>query len=204
MGPLEQVKPWNTRSATGVYKFLNRVWNLIIGEDGVVRKNIEEDPASETQVQPINKAMHRLIKKVTEDIDQMKFHTAIASLMAFCNEAGEQKTLPKPVIMNFVLLLSPFAPHIAEELWQRLGSDKSLAYESWPVFDPELARHDVITIAVQVNGKLRDTLDVDADIAQRDLIDLAKRSDKIAQFITGKEIRREIVVPKRLVNLVVN
>jgi len=202
MGPLEQVKPWNTKSAGGVFKFLNRVWNLIIDQNGAVKNTIRTDlPADQTL--SLEKSIHRTIKKVTEDLEQLKFHTAIAALMTFTNEVTEAPAVPKSIIERFVLLLSPFAPHLGEELWSRLGHSESLAYHRWPTFDPELAKADKLTIAVQVNGKLRDTLEVDPDISDSELLALAKANPKVTSFLDGKSPAREIVVPKRLVNLVV-
>jgi leucyl-tRNA synthetase len=202
MGPLEQVKPWNTKSAGGIYRFLNRVWNLIVdSETGAIKnsiQNIDNGDSSE-----IEKHLHRLIKKVTEDLEDMKFHTAIAALMSFLNEASETKILPEKVIRNFVLLLSPFAPHLAEELWEKLGHSKSLAYEAWPVYDPAMATREEVTIAIQVNGKLRSTIEVSPNISKEDLLSRAKSIPKIQEYLKDVTIRKEIVVPSRLVNFVV-
>ena len=201
MGPLEQVKPWNTKSVGGVHKFLNRVWNLLIDQNGEVHRKIAADCG--TASLPIEKTLHRTVKKVTEDIDQLKFHTAISALMIFLNEATEAPVLPKHVIETFVLLLAPFAPHLAEELWERLGHQKSLAFETWPVHDEALAKQDHVTIAIQINGKLRDTVEAQADTGKDALLAMAKAQPKVQSLITGKQIRREIVVPGKLVNLVV-
>ncbi|MCB0324158.1 MAG: leucine--tRNA ligase [Bdellovibrionales bacterium] len=203
MGPLEQVKPWNTKSVGGVFKFLTRAWNLLVGDDGAVQPRIVADEVVPYGSSAIEKSLHRTIKKVGEDIEALKFHTAIAALMSFVNEAYEAEQLPQRVARAFVLILSPFAPHAGEELWQRLGSTESLAYEPWPDFDPELAKLDVLTIAIQVNGKLRDTLEVDPDISQEALLTQARAQEKIQTQLAGKELVREVVVPKRLVNFVV-
>jgi leucyl-tRNA synthetase len=202
MGPLEQVKPWNTKSAGGIYRFLNRVWNLIVNsETGTIKSTIQSIDSNDPT--EIEKHLHRLIKKVTEDLEDMKFHTAIAALMTFLNEASETKILPEKVIRNFVLLLSPFAPHIAEELWEKLGQSKSLAYEAWPVYDPALAIREEVTIAIQVNGKLRSTIEVSPNISKEDLLSQAKAIPKIQEYLKDVTIKKEIVVPSRLVNFVV-
>jgi leucyl-tRNA synthetase len=203
MGPLEQVKPWNTKSVGGVHKFLNRVWNLIISETGALKENIVDDAKFKVGELAIEKSLHRTIKKVTEDLDLLKFHTAIAALMSLLNEAQETKEIPKRVIEQFVLLLSPFAPHLGEELWERLGYSNTLAYVPWPKHDEELAKLDVLTIAVQVNGKLRDALEVSASIEKDELLTLAKDSDKVKLHLDGKSIVKEVYVPGRLVNFVV-
>lgn len=201
MGPLEQVKPWNTKSVSGVYKFLSRVWNLLIDENGKLRTKVVNDSGeSPTEIE---RSLHRTIKKVTEDIEGLRFHTAIAALMTFCNEALEVSTLTRNVAEKFVLILSPFAPHLAEELWLRLGHKQTLAYEIWPVFDPELVKLDTVTIAVQVNGKLRETIQVAANTQKDDLITVARSCSKVESFLSGKDIDRTIVVPNRLVNFVV-
>lgn len=197
MGPLEQVKPWNTKSVGGVHRFLNRTWNLVAG-------NLEAKTKISTAANPeLERTLHRTIKKVTEDLEQMKFHTAIAALMTFLNEAAEATQLPKAVLESFVLLLAPFAPHLAEELWQRLGNKDTLAYQAWPSYDPELAKLETITIAVQVNGKLRHTLDVAAETGKDELLALAKQSEKVQGYLAGTTVVREVVVPGRLVNFVV-
>ena len=199
MGPLEQVKPWNTQSVSGSYKFLNRVWNLIVDDNGSIKPTINE----KAEAKELRKSLHRTIKKVGEDLEELKFNTAIAALMSFANEAQQTKEIPKDIIESYVLLLAPFAPHIAEEIWQKFGHESTLAYEAWPKFDPELAKHDTITIAVQVNGKLRDKIEADAEASKEELEKLAKELPKIQGYLEGKELAKTIVVPKRLVNFVV-
>lgn len=203
MGPLEQVKPWSTQSVAGVYKFLNRVWNLVIDQSGSIKQNIVATDTDDLSTLAIEKALHRTIKKVTEDLDAMKFHTAIAQLMTFSNEAAAAPRIPRRVIKAFILLLAPFVPHIAEELWQRLGGETTLAYEPWPSFDAELAKLNTVTIAVQVNGKLRDTLEVAEECTEEELLSQARALPKVQSHLSGKTTVREIVVPRRLVNFVV-
>ena len=201
MGPLEQVKPWNTKSVAGSFKFLSRAWRLVVNEKtGELNDSIVSDGTSN---QELERLLHKTIKKVGEDIEAMKFHTAIATLMTFTNEASKAKELPKSIVERFVLLLAPFAPHISEELWSRLGNSETLAYVPWPEFKPELCKEDLFTVAVQVNGKLRATVEVAEDISKEDLLELAKTNDKVTSHLEGKNIVREIVVPKKLVNFVV-
>ena len=199
MGPLEQVKPWNTKSVSGVHRFLNRAWNLLIDQEGKLHAKISAEGDLS-----LTKTMHRTIKKVTEEIEQMKFHTAIATLMTFCNEAYEAEKISLETAKQFVLLLAPFAPHLGEELWSILGSKTTLAFEPWPIHSEELAKLDTITVAVQINGKLRDTIEVDVGISDADLLSIAKSLPRVSSQLEGKTIRREIVVPKRLVNLVIS
>jgi leucyl-tRNA synthetase len=198
MGPLEQVKPWNTKSVSGVYRFLNRSWNLLIGDDGKLSTKITENGNPE-----FDRTLHRTIKKVTEEIDAMKFHTALAALMTFINEASEQETLSKNTVDKFILLVSPFAPHLAEELWEIAGHKNTLAYEPWPEYDAELAKSLEVTYAIQVNGKLRETILVPAGMDKDSVLRAVKGNEKIASYLAGKEIAKEVYVPERLVNFVV-
>jgi leucyl-tRNA synthetase len=204
MGPLDQVKPWNTRSVGGSHKFLQRVWNLLLDENGELKTKINKNRAAESSdSSKIIRASHKMIKKVTEDIEQLKFHTAIAALMTFSNEAAETAELPIAVAENLVLCLAPFAPHVAEELWERLGHSTTLAYESWPEFNLSLAKDDTVTIAVQINGKLRETIMLDANVDKVTQLAAAKKNERIASLLADKTIQREVVVPGRLVNFVV-
>lgn len=204
MGPLEQVKPWNTKSVGGVYRFLNRVWNLVVDTNtGNCKSQIVSDDSIPYGSLPIEKHLHRLIKKTTEDIEAMKFNTAIAALMSFINEASECEQIPQRVIKDFILLLSPFAPHIAEELWEKIGETTTLAYEPWPACDPALTVLDEVTIAIQVNGKLRTTLLVSANTDKDDLLQQAKSIPKIQEYLAEGTLKKEIVVPGRLVNFVI-
>ncbi|HMO17611.1 MAG TPA: leucine--tRNA ligase [Oligoflexia bacterium] len=205
MGPLEQVKPWNTKSVGGIYRFLNRVWNLLINtETGTVSALVKKDDLIPYGSIDIEKSVHRLTKKVTEDIEDLKFHTAIAALMTFLNEACECEKIPERVAKTFILLISPFAPHIAEELWSIFGETNSLAYEPWPSYDEALIIRESVTIAVQVNGKLRDTLEAPPATSNEVILSMAKDLPKIQGYLNGLIIKKEIVVPDRLVNIVVS
>jgi len=201
MGPLEQVKPWNTRSVAGVSRFLSRVWSLIIGDNGELTPQISHEPADPKA--NLTRQYHKKIKKVTEDLEGMRFNTALSALMEFVNEAYKAERLPRELMLGLVLALAPFAPHLAEELWQRLGNADSLAYEPWPTFDPELVKDEMVTVAVQVNGKLRATIDVPADADQVATLTAARTHEKVQIYLEGKALRREIVVLGKLVNFVV-
>ena len=201
MGPLEQVKPWNTRSVAGVARFLSRVWSLVVSDSGELRTQIVQ--ASPDPQDSLTREYHKRVKKVTEDLEGMRFNTALSALMEFTNEGHKAERLPRALVEGFVLLLSPFAPHLAEELWQRLGHVKTLAYEAWPTYDPELVRDATVTVPVQVNGKLRATIEVDANADQAAILSIARTHEKVQSYLSGKTIRREVVVPGRLVNFVV-
>ena len=202
MGPLEQVKPWNTRSVAGVSRFLGRSWSLLIDEAGALRPQIVDRPLDPRA--SLTRLLHKTIQKVTEDIEGLRFHTALSTLMVLVNEAHKAEQLPQTLVEQLVLLLAPFAPHLAEELWQRLGHSDSLAYVAWPDYDPALLREDTRTIPVQINGKLRAKIDIPTDADQATLLARAREHEKVQEYLAGKTLRREIVVPGRMVNFVVS
>jgi leucyl-tRNA synthetase len=202
MGPLEAVKPWQMNGVEGVYRFLNRVWRLVIDTDAQTLKLnaavTDAEPDRETLRQ-----LHRTIQKVTEDTEGMRFNTAISAMMEFTNYMTGQKVRPKAVLEQFVLVLAPYAPHLAEELWAALGHTDTLAYEPWPKFDAELAKADEIEIPVQVNGKLKAKLMVPAETDEKGLEAAALADAKVKEQIEGKTVKMIKVVPRRLVNIVV-
>ncbi len=200
MGPLEQVKPWSMRGVEGVYRFLNRVWRLVVDEttDGLLPAVVDAAPSRDQL-----RAIHATIRKVTDDIEGMRFNTAIAAMMEFLNDAQKWEQRPKSVLSLLVLLLSPFAPHIAEELWQRLGHAATLAREPWPKADETLLVQDRAEIPVQVNGKLRGRITVPLAMAQDAVVEAAKSDSAVAPHLAGKTVRKVVYVPGRLVNLVV-
>jgi leucyl-tRNA synthetase len=202
MGPLEATKPWSMEGVSGVHGFLNRVWRMIVDE----RSEELQLSSSVQDVQPTaeqNRVLHKTIQAVTQDLESMDFNTAIARLMECVNFFTKQSTRPRSTMQQFLLLLSPLAPHIAEELWQVLGHADSLAYEPWPVLDESLVKDQMAEIPVQIKGKLRGRITVPADIGQAELEEAAKADEKIAAHLEGQQIVKTIVVPGRLVNFVV-
>ena len=200
MGPLEQVKPWSTSDVDGVFRFLNRVWRLVIDEDtGALNEAFTDEEPGRDQL----RILHETIQRVTKDIEDLDFNTAIAAMMEFVNAANKWDAVPRDTMEPFVLLLSPFAPHISEELWARMGHDETLAYEEWPEWDAELLKKDVIEMAVQVNGTVRATIEVDAEAGEEEVMAVAKDEDNVARYLDDKQIQREIFVPGRIVNFVV-
>jgi leucyl-tRNA synthetase len=202
MGPLEATKPWSMRGVEGVYRFLSRVWRLFI-DDRAEEVRLADAVRDAEPDRETLRLLHRTIQKVTEDLDGMRFNTAIAAMMEFSNHLNRLEVRPRSVLQTFVLLLSPFAPHLAEELWHALGHKSTLAYEPWPKYDPALTRADTIEVPVQVNGKIRARLTVPADADEATLRELALVDEKVKAAISGKTIRKVIIVPGRLVNLVV-
>jgi leucyl-tRNA synthetase len=202
MGPLEATKPWSMHGVEGVYRFLNRVWRVMIDDRAEEMKLAAAVQDTAPDKETLRK-LHQTIQKVTEDLDGMRFNTAIAAMMEFTNHLTRLEARPRSVLEPFVLLLSPFAPHIAEELWSALGHSQTLAYEPWPTYDPALTKADEIEVPVQVNGKLRARLQVPADIGQAALQKMALEDERIQAIIAGKKINKVIVVPKKLVNIVI-
>jgi leucyl-tRNA synthetase len=202
MGPLEQVKPWNTRGVEGTHRFLNRVWRLVAGGDaddgGGAPPLADAEPTREQQ-----RAVHQTIAKVTDDIEGMRFNTAISALMELTNAMYKWPQVPRAAAETLVLLLSPLAPHIGEELWQRLGHTESLAYHPWPVADPALLKADVLEIPVQVNGKVRGKISVPAEAGENEVIEIAKADQNVGRHLAGQTVKRAIYVRGRIVNFVV-
>lgn len=192
MGPLEDTKPWQTRGIVGVRRFLERVWAL------------HEQLATETKTggQAVTPLLHKTIKKVTEDIESLRFNTAIAAMMIFANEAKENG-ITADQFGTFVTILAPFAPHIAEELWQKLGHTDSIFKQSWPTYDESLLAEDEVTIAVQVNGKVRNTITLAAAADEATAKEAALASEQVQKWIGGKKVVKCIYVPGKIVNIVV-
>ena len=204
MGPLEQVKPWNTKGVEGVHRFLNRVWRLYVLDDPEATE-ARLDPAIQDvdADQDSLKILHQSIRKITEDIEGLRFNTAISQMMIFVNEMNKKEFRPRSVMESFVQLLSPFAPHLAEELWGLLGHGTTLAYEPWPEYDPALVQEDEVEIVLQVNGKLRDRMSMPKGSDVVALEAAAKENEKVKAHIEGMAIVKVIAVPDKLVNIVV-
>ena len=194
MGPLQAVKPWATKGVEGVFRFLKRV-NKMITEQPIVDREMTKDEA---------KLLHATIKKVSEDLESLSFNTAISAMMVFVNGfAGEGKELPREAAEKFVLLVSPFAPHLGEELWEVLGKTNTLAYEKWPSFDPAALVESEIELPVQVLGKLRARVKVSPDATQDEMRAAAEASPEVQKHLEGKTIVKVICVPKKMINFVV-
>ena len=148
------------------------------------------------------RVLHKTIRKVTEDTDRLSFNTAIAQLMIYSNELQKLERIPIDLWEPFVLLLAPYAPHIAEELWERIGHSDSLAYETWPPFDPKLVVDEVVELVIQVNGKVRAKMEVEAGLPEDELVTAARENERIKQLLAGKTLARSVVVPDKLVNFV--
>ncbi|MCQ6558378.1 leucine--tRNA ligase [Paenibacillus mendelii] len=200
MGPLEATKPWITNGVEGMNRFLSRVWRLFVGDDGELNAKITDEDASDA----FKRTWHRTIKKVGDDYENLRFNTAISQLMIFVNDAYKAEKLPRQAMENFVQLLSPLSPHIAEELWSRLGHTESVTYAEWPSHNEAWTIDQEVEIVVQVNGKIIDRLSIAADTNESNMEQIAKQSEKVAEAIEGKTIRKVIAVKGKLVNIVAN
>jgi leucyl-tRNA synthetase len=202
MGPLEAVKPWNMDGVNGVRGFLDRVWRMIVNERAEeleLNAAVNDAPPTDEQA----RVLHKTIKAVTQDIEGMAFNTGIARMMEFVNFFTRQDARPKAAMEKLVLLLSPYAPHIAEELWRLLGCTATLAYEPWPEYDEALTKDAMIEIPVSINGKLRSKITVPADCDQAALESAARGDERTAEMLAGKTIVKTVVVPGRMVNFVI-
>lgn len=198
MGPLDQVKPWQTDGVRGMHRFLSRAYRLFAGEEGTLRETIVDEPAS----RELLRLAHETTQRVTEDIENMRFNTAIAALIEMLNALYKTPKLPREVAERFALLLSPFAPHLAEEAWSLLGHNESVALQDWPTVDESLLVADSVTIAVQVLGKMRGTIDISPSASKEEVIEAAKQVENVAKQLEGKTIVKEIYVPGKIVNLI--
>jgi leucyl-tRNA synthetase len=196
MGPLEASKPWNTRDTTGLHRFLQRAWRLLVDEEtGALKLRAESDANTE-------KLLHRTIAKVGDDIERLAFNTAIAALIKLVNEAGTSGGFTRDQAGRFLRVLAPFAPHIAEELWSLLGAQASIALESWPTHDPAQLVDASVEMPIAIKGKVRGHLLVPSDADAATLERLVLADARVQELLAGKTIRKLIVVPGRMVNIV--
>ena len=195
MGPLEVSKPWSTTAVAGAKKFINRVWNFFTEE-----KNI-----TDTDDGKLTKIYHQTVKKVTGDFETLAFNTAIAQMMVFVNEVYKNGTCPREYAEGFIKMLSCITPHVGEEIWQILGHDDTIAYEHWPEYSEEKCKDSEVTMAVQVNGKMRGTVVMEANLGNDEVVARVLADEKIARFLEkqGGSIVKTIVVKNKLVNLIV-
>jgi leucyl-tRNA synthetase len=202
MGPLEATKPWSMDGVNGVYGFLNRVWRMIVDDKAdelTLNTSVTDDVPDEEQL----RMLHKTIDAVTRDTDGMRFNTAIARMMEFVNFFTKQETRSRTVMKSFVLLLSPYAPHVGEELWRLLGGEGTLAYEPWPKCDEKYLKEDTVEIPVQVNGKVRSKITVPSDADKDTILAAATADDKAASYLENMQLIKSVVIPGRMVNFVV-
>ena len=205
LGPLEDMKPWNTQGIVGVYRFLDKIWKLQfkISNSSAQISNSQFLISNKIPNSKITNLIHKTIKKVTEDIENLHFNTAISQLMILVNEMEKQESLPVTNYQLLITILSPFAPFISEELWEKMGHKESIFKEKWPEYDPKLIKDEEIELVIQVNGKVRDRIKVSADINEEEAKKLAMESEKIKLHVADKKIRKVIYIKGRLVSIVI-
>lgn len=199
MGPLEASVAWSTTGLDGAKRFLDRIWRLFVNDDGTLSDKINDEPNEK-----LDKIYHETVKKVTEDFEALRFNIGISQMMIFINECYKVDVIPKEYAEGFIKMLSPVAPHIAEEIWSILGHAETITYESWPTYDESKLVEDQVEIVLQVMGKVRNKVSVSKDATKEELEQIALNDEKIKEWIEGKQVRKVIVVPGKLVNIVAN
>jgi leucyl-tRNA synthetase len=197
MGPLEAVKPWSMRGIEGIDRFLNRVWRLVVGESGV-NPSLQDVPLSGE----LKRQLHAAIKQVTDDTEALRFNTAISSMMILVNALSQAQPVPTSAIDTLVRLLAPYAPHMSEELWERLGHRGGVSRAAWPAHDPKALETSDVMLVVQVNGKVRARMSVPAGATDDQLRKTVLANEQVRKFVDGQPIKQFVIVPKRLVNIV--
>ncbi|MCH8473607.1 MAG: leucine--tRNA ligase [Opitutales bacterium] len=200
LGPLEQMKPWNTKGIEGVSRFLKKLWREVVGADGALAGKLHEGPEKDAET---SRLLHQTIAKVTEDIENLRLNTALSQLMILVNHLGRKNEVSRETACDLVRLVAPLAPHVGEELWARLGGEGSVVYAGWPVFDESKVKTDEVKIVFQINGKYRGEAMVDKTADKDAVLAIAREQPRVAQHLEGKELVKVIFVPGRILNLVV-
>ena len=200
MGPLNKSKPWSTKGLQGCYRFVNKLWSLIINENGSLSSRIKEDMEPDNETLFIH---NQTIKKIGEDIENLHFNTAVSQLMIYCNHMQKCESFSRELVEELIIIIAPFVPHLSEELWSILGNKNSVSYQNWPSYDESLIQLDNVTIAVQVNGKLRANIEVPKDSKEEDVISEALSLENVEKFTSLGSVVKTIYVQNRLLNFVV-
>ena len=196
LGPLDRDKSWNPKGIEGVKRFYDRVWRACVNEDGsYAGKDVE--PSEE-----LNKVLHKTIKKVGEDIESLSFNTGISAMMILVNELYKVEDKPHKVLKSLVQLLAPYGPHLAEEIWEKMGEEGFVSLAPWPDFDPQLTIDNTVTIGVQVNGKVRGSIEISKKATEEEAVAMAKSIENVQSHLDGKNLAKVIYRPGRILNLI--
>ena len=195
LGPLEQSKPWDTNGIDGVHRFLRKLWGLYYSTDGL---RVTDTPATKEEL----KSLHKLIRKVTQDVEQFSFNTSVAAFMICINELQGLKTASREVLQPLLILLAPFAPHIAEELWHAIGEETTIVATQWPEYDEKLLVEDSFKYPVSFNGKTRFTIELPSEASQDEIREAVLSADEAQKWLEGKTPKKVIIVPGRIINIV--
>ena len=196
MGPLEATKPWNTKDIEGVFRFLQKVWKIAFKEDGGIIDFAKDSPA-------VLQTLHQTIKKVSEDIENLSFNTAISQMMILSNQLLKEGLFSRQTLESFIKLLAPFAPHISEEIWQKLGYSSTIAYERFPIYNPEKLIEREAEILIQILGKPIKKIFISNDISKERLEQLVLDQPEVRERVSREEVKKIIIVPRRLINIVI-
>ena len=199
MGPLDKGKPWSTTGLQGCSRFIKKLWSVLVDDDGNISKNVCDDAADNET----NQMLHQMIMKVSDNLENLHFNTCVSEFMIFTNHIQNLEKLNRDLIKTFIILINPFMPHLAQELWELIGQSNELSYESWPSYDENVAQLDIITIAVQVNGKRRSEIQISRNESDYDVIYKAKNEEKVSTYLTECEIVKEIYIKEKIVNIVI-
>ena len=199
MGPLDKGKPWSTSGLQGCSRFIKKLWGILVDDEGDISKNITNIESDKET----NQLLHQMIKKVSENLDKLHFNTCVSEFMIFTNHIQKLDEINREIIKTFIILINPFMPHLAQELWQLIDENNELSYEPWPKHDNQLTQLDYIKIAVQINGKRRSEIDISLNDSESEVISKAKNDYKVSSFIEGKDIIKEIYVYQKIVNIVI-
>jgi len=199
MGPLDKGKPWSTSGLQGCSRFIKKLWGILVDDEGDISKNITNIESDKET----NQLLHQMIKKVSENLDKLHFNTCVSEFMIFTNHIQKLDEINRELIKTFIILINPFIPHLAQELWELIDENNELSYEPWPIYDNQLTQLDYIKIAVQINGKRRSEIGISSNDSESEVISKAKNDDKISAFIKGKNIIKEIYVHQKIVNFVI-
>ena len=201
MGPLNKSKPWNTKGLQGCYRFVNKLWFIIVDEEGSLSSKIGAENTADKETLHLH---HTTIKKVENDIENLHFNTAVSQLMIYCNHLQKCEKIAKDIIIDLVKISAPFIPQLSEEFWSLFGHNESISDAPWPEFDEALTQTDEVTLAVQVNGKLRANISLDVDSDKETAVNAALELEKVQNYTSQGSIIKTIYVPNRLLNFVVN
>jgi leucyl-tRNA synthetase len=196
LGPLEQSKPWNTNGITGVSGFLKKLWRLFYGKDGF---SLSEEPATKAEL----KTLHKTIKKINEDLDRFSFNTSVSTFMICVNELGEQKCNKRSILESLLVLLSPYAPHIAEELWQQCGHKESIAFAAFPELNEAFLVEDNFNYPISFNGKMKLQIELPLTLSLEEIEKEVMSREEVQKHLNGASPKKIIIVPKKIVNIVI-
>ena len=199
MGPLDKGKPWSTTGLQGCSRFIKKLWSVLVDDDGNISKNVCDDAADNET----NQMLHQMIMKVSDNLEKLHFNTCVSEFMIFTNHIQNLEKLNRDLIKTFIILINPFMPHLAQELWELIGQSNELSYESWPSYDENVAQLDIITIAVQVNGKRRSEIQISRNESDYNVISKAKNDEKVSTYLNNCEIIKEIYIKEKIVNIVI-